>query len=425
MLARPVGTAAAASVALALGSAGCWPAPGQGPDRDAHNPFEQVITVDSVAGLDQAWAMDTGDAAVGAPIVSGGGVHARAGSVVHTLAPADGAERWTYDGTQPAPTRMSDPIHRDGEVLVGHGFGNVGGNWQARALDARTGEVTRDVGRGLVEGVRGTTMALSSYGHGSGTPVAVNISIVDVEAPGTGWGGLVDLRTNGTGVLLPMTVGTGGAYHAGGGLVTTTPGTAPAIGQGVRRFGTERPETCYTGGTSPYFPCPQWATELDGAATTSPVVGPGEETVYAGTAAGTVYALDAATGDVRWTAAVGARVTAPPALAGGTLFVPTEDGDLVAVAADGCGERTCTPLWTAAAGSEITVQPAVAGGVVFTGSADGTLHAFPAAGCGAPACTDLWSASTGSRITGAPAVSSGRLYAGTGDGRVLAYAPPG
>ena len=420
---RRIARLAAGSAALALGLAGCWPAPGQGPDRTAHNPFEQVITADSLGDLGELWSVDLGEGGVGAPIVSPGGVHARLGSVLHTRAAADGAARWTFDGTQPAPTVMSDPIHRDGEVLVGYGFGNLGGNWQGRALDPRTGAELRSVGGGLIDGLRGSRMATSSFSFGSLTPIAVGMSLTDLDTPGSGWSGFVDVRDFAAGGLrLPVTVGSDGAYHAGGGLLQTTPADQPATGQGVRRFGTARPAQCYTGGEFPYLPCPQWATPIGSTVTTPVVVGPGEETVYVGTLDGRVVALDAATGAVRWTAAVGAEVTAAPALAGGVLYVPTADGDLVAVAADGCGAATCQALWKAATGSRITVQPASAGGVVFTGSQDGTVRAFDAGGCGAATCPELWSAATGANgISGAPAVSSGRLYVGTGAGELVAY----
>jgi outer membrane protein assembly factor BamB len=161
--------------------------------------------------------------------------------------------------------------------------------------------------------------------------------------------------------------------------------------------------------------CPLWATPIDGIA--QPVViALGQRTVYTGTGAGTIYALDATTGTVQWSASVGAAVSASPALADGILYVPTADGRLVAL--DTAGTR----LWEASTGARIGVQPAVAGGVVYTGSDDGSVDAFDAAGCGAPTCAALWSAETGNRITGAPAVSGGQLYVGTADGRLVAYA---
>ena len=45
------GGGGATLVAVAATISGCWYAPGYGPDRRNHNPFESTITVDNVAGL--------------------------------------------------------------------------------------------------------------------------------------------------------------------------------------------------------------------------------------------------------------------------------------------------------------------------------------------------------------------------------------
>jgi len=135
-------------------------------------------------------------------------------------------------------------------------------------------------------------------------------------------------------------------------------------------------------------------------------------TVYVGSAAKGVFALNAATGGERWEANVGASVTKAPALANGVLYVGSSDGRLSAIAAGGCGQAQCPVLWTTATGSPITTQPAVAGGVVYTGSADGSVKAFNATGCGAGTCGPIWSANVGSSVDGGLAVEGGHLYAG-------------
>ena len=112
---------------------------------------------------------------------------------------------------------------------------------------------------------------------------------------------------------------------------------------------------------------------------------------------------------------MGAAISAPAAVADGTVFVPTADGRLVALDAATGGR-----WWTASTGVELGVLAAVAGGVVFTGSDDGGLHAFAAAGCGSATCEPLWTAS----VSGGPAVSGGQLYVGTADGQVIAYGLP-
>src|SRR4029450_11399277 len=57
-------------VAVAL--AGCWPAPGGGPDRQGFNPFETAISPANVAQLEPAWSAPTDLGAVEDPVVAGG-----------------------------------------------------------------------------------------------------------------------------------------------------------------------------------------------------------------------------------------------------------------------------------------------------------------------------------------------------------------
>lgn len=407
---------------MALGLAGCWPAPGQGPDRRSHNELEQTITVGSVDSLAEDWSVDLGDGPTRAPIVSPQGVHVASGVVLHTLNRSNGAALWDFDPGVPwPPGMMSAPVWQDGEVFVGFGFPNLGGNWDGQSFDAATGDPVRTFGGAPDITLRGTRLVGTYPAFGSGGPSGIFVSVEDLQDPAAAWSGAMNFSGGtGGGGQQAATAGTAGVYHAGIGPMASTP--SPPIGNGIRRFTYERPPNCGPG-SSPYVPCPTWATPLDGTTATPPVIGPGEDTLYVGTGAGTVYAVDAATGAVEWSAAVGAAVNAPPALAGGNLFVPTADGDLVVLAAGGCGAATCTSLWTAHGGDNLDVQPAVAGGVVFTGADDGSVRGFPAAGCGAASCEPLWSASTGSPITGAPAVAWGRLYVGTQDGRVVAYAP--
>ena len=408
---------------LVVAVAGCWPASGQGPGRQAYNPFESAITPATVSGLDVKWSAATDTGGVGDPVVSNAGVHVTAGESLYGFNRSTGARLWVKPNPNPGlPFDMGQPVADGARLLVGSGFGNLGGHWNTEWVDAATGATLSTPAGGLVDGLRGSTVLLDSYGFGSNTPIAIFIGIVDLDDPSTGWSGTIDVLQPGQGVAPPMTLGTTRAYQGGQGLMPQGSGT-PTRANGVRAYPVATPaDPCPSPAT--FIKCPMWSTSTDGSSATSPVLDDSETTVYVGTNAGTVYALDAATGAVLWTAAVGAPVSDSPALANGQLYVPTGDGDLVVLAAGGCGAATCSPLWQASAGSPISVQPAVAGGVVFTGSSDGSLHAFDAAGCGAATCPSLWDASTGSAISGAPAVSGGRLYVGTTDGRVISYGLP-
>jgi hypothetical protein len=385
--------------------AGCWPAPGQGPDRRADNPFETAITPATAASLTPQWATDTGDAAAGAPVVSPGAVHVTTGDTLRTLASSDGAPRWSVPGLGAGSgvSTMSDPIVRDRQVAVGSGFGNLGGSWDAAWYDAGTGAVASTFDGGLVNSLRGGTAALTSVGFGSGGPFAAWLQLVSFDGTGPNWKGLVHISTTGAGIG-PATLGTDGVFLSGPGAT-------------VRRYPLQPDTTSCNPPGSPGLLCPTWTRTLDGTAT-APVLGDG--VVYVATGAGTLYALDPATGATQWSAAVGAAARTP-AVARGHVYVPTADGDLVVLPAAGCGGPTCTPQWTDPTGSDLTVQPAVGGSVVVTGSADGSVKVFAADGCGAATCPALWTANAGSRVTGAPAVTGGRIYVGTQAGSVVAY----
>ena len=80
--------------------------------------------------------------------------------------------------------------------------------------------------------------------------------------------------------------------------------------------------------------CIQWIHEADAAVRSSPTVGPGPDgsfTVYFGDHAAYVYAVDFATGALRWKTLIGehldARITAAPALHDGRLYVGLASGE--------------------------------------------------------------------------------------------------
>src|SRR3954447_3420174 len=112
----------------------------------------------------------------------------------------------------------------------------------------------------------------------------------------------------------------------------------------------------------------------------SPVVADGA--VYFGSGDGNVYALDSATGDLRWKFKTGDVVHASPALADGLLFFGSWDSYFYAVDAATGKER-----WRFHGGEDPTIHnqvgfqssPAVVNGTVYTGCRDSNLYALDAA----------------------------------------------
>ena len=135
---------------------------------------------------------------------------------------------------------------------------------------------------------------------------------------------------------------------------------------------------------------------------------------------GTIYALDAVTGNLQWKG----EVTPIPhaiAAAHGVAYVASGNGELVAFATKGCGQAECNPLWTSAPSGFALFTPTIANGVVYVGALDviytqGDVLAYPATctdGCEPLAILELGGANE------TPiAVAGGRIYATTVNGDI-------
>jgi outer membrane protein assembly factor BamB len=408
---------------LATLSSGCyWTMPGQDPDRQANNQEEQTIAPDTAASLDEVWSVTLDGGPVSDPVTSGFGVVMSGQRSTYTLAPESGATRWTH--TVAAPLSVTQPFVSGNDVLVGRWDTTATAGTATEGLDVT---VTLDAGTGDAKGspIDGQPVALRGE-----VGLFWDLSYFPPRVNPPFWGVHLTVRDLDSGTSAccndnyglnsasppppapaPITLGSDFIFTSGNYM--NDPNNPPfSFGNGVRGISRQGPPVC-----SPPYLCPNWGVPIDGSTSTPPVLSGDQQIVYVGTDAGTVYAVDTTTHSVVWSKSIGSAVTDSPALADGTLFVPSAAGPLFALDA-----ATGTIEWAGSAGSKITQQPAVAGGVVFTGSANGTVAAYDAAGCGTNLCPKLWSRSTGSAITGAPAVSAGRLYVGTADGRVFAYA---
>ncbi|MCE9659818.1 MAG: PQQ-binding-like beta-propeller repeat protein [Burkholderiales bacterium] len=141
--------------------------------------------------------------------------------------------------------------------------------------------------------------------------------------------------------------------------------------------------------------------------------------VYFGSADGTVYALDAASGKERWRVALGSGVSASPCVVDGTVFVTSRDGRLHALAAADGARR-----WGADLGRDrdsrnywdfYTSSPVAFAAALYVGSGDGHVRAFDLR-----SGRLLWSHDAGSRVRSTPAVSDSTVVVGTMSGHVLA-----
>jgi hypothetical protein len=382
----------------ALALAGCWAQPGFDARRAADNPFETQIGPGNVAHLHRAWSA-TLPSAAGTPVIAPGRVIVDDASAVSSLDSSDGSSMWrTVEDL--SGSGLGDATIRGSTVLV-----PVYARLGTRGLDLGTG---RDVGQ-IASGDLGTAVASGSkvvgVSAGIGMIHTLGVTVDDLDHPELSWSSTEGIVGAGFDGPVPTTaaIGLDRFFIGVSGSVVAYPLTPP---------------TC-PAPTIPPTPCtPLWSANV-GFSVSYPVLG--GTTVFAGTGSG-IAAISAANGSVEWSADLGSPAAQPPAVGDGIVAVPTADGRLVALDANGCGASTCAPRWTANLSSPASVQPAIADGVAYTGSADGSLRAFTASGCGTTTCAPRWSSDAGSAITGAPAIAFGRLVVGTADGHVLAYA---
>jgi outer membrane protein assembly factor BamB len=123
----------------------------------------------------------------------------------------------------------------------------------------------------------------------------------------------------------------------------------------------------------------------------------------------TLNAISPSNGQLLWSFPTGGSIESTPAVAGGLVYVSSDDGNLYALNAS-----TGLQVWSYPVGGGLS-SPAVARGVLYVCLSGGTLVALNAA-----AGTLLWSFSPGSNSVSSPAVAPGLVYFGAYNGNVYA-----
>jgi outer membrane protein assembly factor BamB len=176
----------------------------------------------------------------------------------------------------------------------------------------------------------------------------------------------------------------------------------------------------------------KWRVLTGGRVVSSPVFQDG--VLFVGSDDGSVYALDAASGQRRWRYATAGPVASTPAVTGGLVYFMSYDGKFYAVEAQSGKLR-----WKFTTGGERRFEaknlhgflpknqtiadpfdmflssPVVAEGAVFFGCGDGNLYALDAS-TGAL----RWKLSTGDVVHASPAYADGVVYVGSWDSYLYA-----
>ncbi len=133
---------------------------------------------------------------------------------------------------------------------------------------------------------------------------------------------------------------------------------------------------------------------------------------------GAVSGLDVRDGSLIWSYALGATVTATPAVAGSLVVVAA--GTKVVAVEMGASGRPAREAWSFPLASRVDSAPTLAGGAVYFGADDRNVYKLN--------LTDgslLWSFGVGDVVKSSPAVQGSRVYLGSYDGFVYALEDEG
>lgn len=112
-----------------------------------------------------------------------------------------------------------------------------------------------------------------------------------------------------------------------------------------------------------------WTFEADGKIRTAPVLAGG--VVHVGSWDGSVYAVDAKSGEQNWAFETDGKVNSSPAATGGALYVGSDDQHVYGIDAE-----TGSSLWAYETGGPVVSSPAVVAGTLYVGSDDGSVYAL-------------------------------------------------
>ena len=162
----------------------------------------------------------------------------------------------------------------------------------------------------------------------------------------------------------------------------------------------------------------KWSYQTGSAVGSTAAIGP-DNTVYVGSDDYNMYAINGSTGALKWKFATGFVVESSPALsANGILYFGSKDDNVYALNA-----ATGALIWSYKTGSDVVSSPAISadGSTIYVGSWDHNLYALNAA----TGAVD-WSFATQNLGDPSPVIGSdGTIFYSSNDGHVYAINPNG
>jgi len=155
-----------------------------------------------------------------------------------------------------------------------------------------------------------------------------------------------------------------------------------------------------------------WTRTLGAAIQAPPLVADGR--VYAATAAGGVFCLDATTGADLWTATVAGWVLSRPVLVAESIVVGSEGGELAAFRASDGGR-----LWTYGSDNSFAAAPGLMGVSLLAATGGGNVYALTMVGF------RFGDANVGGNVSAEPGVSGGNAFFTTWNGRICSISANG
>lgn len=322
------------------------------------------------------WQVPTDGHIVGAPALVDGVLYIGVGNAgLVAFDAANGDRLWAYDPGGPV---MSSPAVAAGMVVVTRGDGRM------VALDATTGAerwsfaIARREANPLIH--NGVVFVEAAGRYLAALDVATGNAVwtAELPAPASRSAALGDGNVYVTtidGVVHALDAVTGDVAWTWASNVRAEIYGMPVVANGLVYVGAANPiaptQAGFLAALDTATGEPVWRIDAaPGAGYSIPAVGP--ELIHVVTGEdGMVQALDARTGESRWSSVVGAEVWGAPGVADGMLFVGTSTGDLIALdATDG------THLWTLRLDGPIHTAPIVSGGMAYLGTAAGSLYAI-------------------------------------------------